>query len=382
MDNRAGDAARGGEEDQLVRELLRWFKHDFFEWFQSPKCPRCPEAADAMVCEGVVRPSTQAELQGEAGVVECYACPSCSYRERFPRFNNPVTLLSTRKGRCGEWANAFCLCLFAAGLEARMCIDWRCAGGGPVVIGTPRARSATDARVRAERRPLDSDHVWNEYFSEDLRRWVHVDPCENSWNEPLLYEKGWGKQLSYVIGYGKLGVCDVTRRYSQEWARTEGRRLLIDEDALASTLRRMTDKLRADHARAAFPGGAARAEDEFWQRLRSRDEDERQELTGDFRNDDGDASLPGRQSGSLQWRRARGEIGGPKGSSSGAGGTPAAPPPAGGPPPKTPEAAPVAFEARLKAEFDSVQREKPALSPNEAALEAIRRLRIGSGADE
>ena len=211
---------------------------------------------------------------------------------------------------------------------------------------------------------------------------MHVDPCENSWNEPLLYEKGWGKQLSYVIGYGKLGVCDVTRRYSQEWARTEGRRLLIDEDALASTLRRMTDKLRADHARAAFPGGAARAEDDFWQRLRSRDEDERQELTGDFRNDDGDASLPGRQSGSLQWRRARGEIGGPKGSSSGAGGTPAAPPPAGGPTHKTPEAAPVAFEARLKAEFDSVQREKPALSPNEAALEAIRRLKIGSGADE
>ena len=115
------------EEDQFVRELLGYFKDEFFEWFDHPICLRCraeDEGKGKMKCEGRAPPSTAEEQRGEASVVECYACPSCSYRERFPRYNNPVTLLSTRKGRCGEWANAFCLCLHAAGLDARLCIDW------------------------------------------------------------------------------------------------------------------------------------------------------------------------------------------------------------------------------------------------------------------
>ena len=31
----------------------------------------------------------------------------------FPRINNPVTLLTTRRGRCGEWVNCFMLILQA-----------------------------------------------------------------------------------------------------------------------------------------------------------------------------------------------------------------------------------------------------------------------------
>lgn len=68
---------------------------------------------------------------------------------RFPRYNNAAKLLETRKGRCGEWANCFGLCCRAAGLDMQYVIDW-------------------------------ADHVWVEYFSDGMTRWVHMDPCEVS----------------------------------------------------------------------------------------------------------------------------------------------------------------------------------------------------------
>jgi peptide-N4-(N-acetyl-beta-glucosaminyl)asparagine amidase len=82
--------------------------------------------------------------------------------------------------RCGEWSHTFLLLLRAAGLEARHVQDW-------------------------------SDHVWTEYYSPYLQRWVHTDACEAAWDTPLLYEGGWGKQQSYVVASGRSGVTDVTR---------------------------------------------------------------------------------------------------------------------------------------------------------------------------
>jgi peptide-N4-(N-acetyl-beta-glucosaminyl)asparagine amidase len=65
-------------------------------------------------------------------------------------------------GRCGEWAQVFTLCCRAMGYEARSVNDW-------------------------------TDHVWCEYYSPDLDRWIHADSCEARRDSPMLYEAGWGK---------------------------------------------------------------------------------------------------------------------------------------------------------------------------------------------
>lgn len=47
-------------------------------------------------------------------------------------------------------------------------------------------------------------------------RWLHLDSCEASFDQPLLYEAGWGKAMSYVCAVGKWGAADVTRRYTRK----------------------------------------------------------------------------------------------------------------------------------------------------------------------
>ena len=96
-----------GDEDKFVKELLAWFKTSFFEWVNTPSCERCPPKKnnaknDTVRATGVSSPQSQIEVNGEASRIELYQCEVCGAAIRFPRYNNPVTLLHTRKGRCGE----------------------------------------------------------------------------------------------------------------------------------------------------------------------------------------------------------------------------------------------------------------------------------------
>lgn len=256
-------------QDILLRELLAWFKHDFFSWVNNPPCERCG-ATDTTLLGGAA--PTPAESAGKAGRVEVYTCESCQAQTRFPRYNDPGVLLATRRGRCGEWANCFTLCCVALGFEARYVMDW-------------------------------TDHVWTEVWSPLEGRFLHLDPCENAADTPLMYEGGWGKKLSYVVAFGKDHCVDVTRRYTRTFeSQLLSRRQNVPELVLAQQVAALNQQLRNNNSSGRSVQERARRE-QF--ELHSHTVlGEASELVyikpGELR---------GRISGNAAWKRARGEDG-------------------------------------------------------------------------
>jgi len=255
----------------------------------SPECDICGSSTRSC---GVTTPSPE-EAAHEATTVEVYQCPLCSVIIRFPRYNDPVKLLETRKGRCGEWANAFALCCRAMGLQVRLVLE----------LG---------------------DHVWVEIYNKQQERWIHYDPCEGISDKPMLYEKGWGKEIAYCIAIGIEGVIDVTKRYvappppggvgdgdggeGSGWMMmVEKRRTMFPDSWLQAVIQQTTDKLRQGMT------------DEEKKMLMMKDAREKRSLLLDqvksSRIDEAAAAtitqqLPGRMTGSADWVAARGEGGG------------------------------------------------------------------------
>lgn len=248
--------------DNLVKELLRFFKQDFFKWVNSPDCDKCGENDQTSI--GGTSPNAE-EAQYECWVVEQYRCNRCGTITRFPRYNNPIKLLDFRKGRCGEWCNLFTLILKSFGLEARYVQN-------------------------------REDHVWCEYYSQYLKRWVHVDSCEQSFDQPYIYSKNWNKSMSYCIAFSHDTVVDVSKRYILQ---NQLPRDQISDEDLQFLCSFITKRLRSN------------MDDENIYQLANRDELERlewyPEKTHDkpTRTQDG----PGRQSGSAAWKAQRGEDG-------------------------------------------------------------------------
>jgi len=195
------------EDTAFLMGLMQWFKEDFFSWCNAPSCCNtlCNAPSSAMKAVNTTSPSIEESNYGWAGRTEIYICNQCQQTTRFPRYNNPSKLLETRRGRCGEWANAFCLICRSLGLDARWVLDF-------------------------------TDHVWVEVWSSSARRYLHLDPCERKIDTPLLYEGGWGKKLSYILSFSRHGVCDVTSRYTRNMEKVIERRTDIPENTLDTIL--------------------------------------------------------------------------------------------------------------------------------------------------
>lgn len=106
------------DDDQVCRRLLAWFK-TFFRWQGQEEPCTCGHTAKV---SGATAPTAEERAHG-AGLVEVFVCPNmaCAKVSRFPRFNDPAKLLITRRGRCGEYAQTFCLIL--------RCVERRRGGG-------------------------------------------------------------------------------------------------------------------------------------------------------------------------------------------------------------------------------------------------------------
>jgi peptide-N4-(N-acetyl-beta-glucosaminyl)asparagine amidase len=106
--------------EALVKILLAWFKNEFFKWCDTVPCIICNSKTIPM---GSTKPTAE-EAAFKASVTELHKCSICNHLNRFPRYNDPMKLLETRKGRCGEWANCFGMILTSMGIETRYVIDF------------------------------------------------------------------------------------------------------------------------------------------------------------------------------------------------------------------------------------------------------------------
>ncbi|KAI1301877.1 Peptide-N(4)-(N-acetyl-beta-glucosaminyl)asparagine amidase [Halotydeus destructor] len=252
-----------GVSDLLLAELTAWFKNEFFRWFDTGICSsqNCVNHGQKMRFIG----RSARLFNGDMTSVESYQCVSCSQQFHFPRFNDPEQLLQSRKGRCGEWANAFtCICS-ALGFKARIVIDW-------------------------------TDHVWTEVYSDTLKRWLHVDPCENAIDTPLMYEVGWKKSLTYCIAIRPNEVQDVTWRYTCNPQRVLERRRaseawLVNLITNCNTI--LSSKMTTVERETLLYTKVNELAQLLW-------------LPGQVRNIS-ESETAGRSSGSLQWRVSRGE---------------------------------------------------------------------------
>lgn len=245
------------EDMELLIALTEWFKTSFFGWVDSPVCDYC---GGQTVSRGAAVQPSEEERAYLATRTELFSCPTCGNTTRFPRYNDPIKLLETRRGRCGEWANCF------GAIATALCI---------------RTRSVLDF----------ADHVWNECLVGD--RWIHVDPCEGIVDRPLLYEKGWGKAVRRVAGVDPFGVADCTRRYTVTPA---------DDVSFGICCDVYTRYLREPLGAAAIAS------------LERVDRSERACLEAVQESDE---VLPGRTTGSIGWRDQRGETGSGRGRSVG-----------------------------------------------------------------
>lgn len=251
--------------DFLVKSLLYWFKYDFFTWCNQPKCQNCD-----IIAEKYIRSDnpTSEESKFLASRCEVYLCANCNKEIRFARYNDPSKLCETKTGRCGEWANLFGAILRALNFDVRFVDNFE-------------------------------DHVWNEYYSEHLKRWVHVDSCENAFDTPLVYEQGWGRDLTIILGYSIFGVQDCSPRYVKDFGFVKKKR--SPETNLK--LRNFIEKVNKEK-RINLP-------EEIKDFLNKRDQEEN-EIFINFnfnRNKVIDKNEKiDRQSGSDAWKKERGEM--------------------------------------------------------------------------
>lgn len=253
--------------DYILKELLYWFKHEFFQWVNSPKCTSCNNDCEPI---GSTQPTQQEQLYW-CNIVELHKCKSCSNVVRFPRYNNPVKLLETRAGRCGEWANCFALCAKSMKYDVRVAYDW-------------------------------TDHVWCEIYSTKPQRYIHCDSCENAYDSPLMYSNGWGKKLNYVISVSSEQIVDTTALYVDKYDDCLERRTLCSEQWLKQFINQQNQQLLNQcSVQRRNELQAIQQQEQIVIQQRMISEADKSHLK--------QAELIGRQTGSVEWKQARGELG-------------------------------------------------------------------------
>ena len=302
--------------DALVKALATWFKASFFAWIDPIRHPLPPH--DPLDMAGGAEPTASERACG-AGRVELWRSARDERVVRFPRYNDPKKLFETRTGRCGEWANAFCACLRALGIRARYVWNSEDHVWTGVVSAfetrvslltfhSPQSTSPTTRetnRVEDGSQPIHAKPAWTSRWCmrwAGARQYVSQSYLKNI--VQLLHQLS---SSSSCLAFSTSGAADVTARYVPSLApllKPDPNgfwRDLISEADLESSIREATHRRRlhlSDDERATL----AAEDDRERAELSPGRESERLSLAHA-------AGLGSQQrtSGTLEWRKVRGE---------------------------------------------------------------------------
>ena len=174
-------------EDQTLKPLLHWFKHDFMKWM--PKELHCVKCSN--------RPMTIQLVDDDLGTIrktEIHVCNVCGSKQVFQRYDSILKIAETRIGRCSEWSILFGAITNSLPIQTRIVHDFL-------------------------------DHCWNESLINN--KWIHIDSTLDypiSFDHPYYYEQNWGKNYEYVLAFSTNSVEDVTTRYTEQWPIVQKRR--------------------------------------------------------------------------------------------------------------------------------------------------------------
>ena len=173
-------------EDQTLKPLLYWFKHDFMKWM--------PKQLHCVKCN---RPMSVQLVDDNSGTIrktEVHLCNVCGSKQIFQRYDSILRIAETRIGRCSEWSILFGAITNSLPIQTRIVHDYL-------------------------------DHCWNESLINN--KWIHIDSTLDypiSFDHPYYYEQNWGKNYEYVLAFSANSVEDVTTRYTQQWSVVQKRR--------------------------------------------------------------------------------------------------------------------------------------------------------------
>ena len=267
----------GSTSEQYVKILLKWFKKDFFSWCNKPKCPGCGQNDKNYKVINYKEKPNEEEKKFLAYRTERYFCNNCNKEVKFVRYNKTIKLLETKTGRCGEWSNLFGGILYTCGFKTRLIGNFE-------------------------------DHVWDEFYNEEEKRWIHVDPCEEAYDTPLVYEQGWGRVMTFILGMSDDGLVEVTPRYVKDWKIVNERR----SEKMINKLKKIMDEVNKKMEIGISDEEKRKREERRKNEIESFNEKIKLALDekGNNENDNkvNDSEKIWRQSGSLEWRQKKGEI--------------------------------------------------------------------------
>ena len=262
----------GSTSEQYVKILLKWYKKEFFTWCNKPKCPKCGQNDKNLAPLNYGASPNSEEKKFLSYRTEIYLCNNCNIEVRFSRYNKTIKLLETRTGRCSEWSNLFGGILYTCGFKTRLINNFE-------------------------------DHVWNEFYNEEEKRWVHIDSCEEAYDTPLVYEQGWGRVMTFILGMSDDGLVEVTPRYVKDWKIINERRSPKMITKLQNILDEVNKKITSGYSKEEM----AKIEERRKNEIESFEKKIRTDLYREGNVNVNESEKIGRQSGSLEWRKNRGE---------------------------------------------------------------------------